>query len=237
MQERLQKIISRSGAASRRAAEKLIDSGRVTVNGRAAALGESADPETDEIAIDGAPLPRAPQLTYIMLNKPRGYVTTMSDEKGRRDVSMLVRGTGLRLYPVGRLDMYSEGLLLMTNDGDVACRLMHPSHSVDKTYHLWVTGEDVGASADAMAKSMLIDGWRIRPATVERLGRDGEYDKLAVTIHEGRNRQIRKMCSQCSLKLHRLVRVSEGELSLGRLEPGKWRYLTEKELEYLHSLL
>ena len=237
MQERLQKLISRAGAASRRAAERLIEQGRVTVNGAPARLGQSADPELDSVAIDGIPISIAPERTYIMLNKPRGYVTTLSDEKGRRDVSMLVRGAGSRLYPVGRLDMYSEGLLLMTDDGDAAYRLTHPSHAVEKTYHLWVSGADIDASVEELGKSMDIDGYRIAPAEVRRLGRDGGFEKLSVTIHEGRNRQIRKMCEKCALRLHRLMRVSEGELSLGSLPPGEWRHLTQKELEYLHSIM
>ena len=237
MQERLQKIISRAGAASRRAAEKLIEQGRVTVNGLPAALGQSADPERDVVAIDGRPLSISAERTYIMLNKPRGYVTTLSDEKGRKDVSMLVCGAGVRLYPVGRLDMYSEGLLLMTDDGDTAYKLTHPSHSIEKTYHLWVRGDDIETSVAAMGKSMDIDGYRIAPAAVRRLGRDGDYEKLAVTIHEGRNRQIRKMCEKCSLRLFRLLRVAEGELKLGSLESGKWRFLTKAELEYLHHIV
>ena len=143
MKERIQKLLSARGVASRRTAEKMIEAGRVTVNGVPAVLGESADPDTDDIRADGAPLPAAPPKTYIMLNKPKGYVTTLSDEKGRKDVSQLVAEVGERLYPVGRLDLNSEGLLLMTNDGDMANRLMHPSHNIRKTYHTWVRGGEL----------------------------------------------------------------------------------------------
>ena len=144
MKERLQKIISASGLMSRRAAEELIAAGKVSVNGVTASLGDKAEAETDKILVDGKGLPSAGEKIYIMLNKPRGYVTTLSDEKGRRDVSQLVKELGTRLYPVGRLDMYSEGLLIMTNDGNFANRLMHPSHEIDKTYRTWVTGADIG---------------------------------------------------------------------------------------------
>ena len=237
MQERIQKIISRAGVASRRAAEQLISDGCVTVNGLVAQLGQTADADVDIIAVNGAPISIREERTYIMLNKPQGYVTTLSDEKGRKDVSMLVKDAGVRLYPVGRLDMYSEGLLLMTDDGEIANKLMHPKHTVNKTYHAWVTGDDMEKSLHDMAQSMDIDGYRIRPAGIEKLGEESGKLKIAVTIHEGRNRQIRKMCSKCSLKLHRLMRVSEGELSLGELKCGKWRYLTDEELHYLQGLL
>lgn len=237
MQERLQKIISKAGIASRRAAEEIIKSGNVTVNGEVALLGMSADAETDEIIVNGRPLSIDAKRTYIMLNKPRGYVTTMSDEQGRQNVSMLVQDAGLRLYPVGRLDMYSEGLLLMTNDGDTAYKLMHPSHRVDKTYHAWVQGDDIDKAIVAMSQSMEIDGYKIKPAVVTKFGVDMAHTVLSITIHEGRNRQIRKMCDICNLKLHRLRRMSEGELKLGMLKVGKWRELTAKEVEYLQTML
>lgn len=237
MQERLQKIISRAGAASRRRAEALINEGRVTINGKTATLGMSADAGADVIAIDGTALTFRQERTYVMLNKPQGYVTTLSDEKGRRDVSMLVRDTGVRLYPVGRLDMYSEGLLIMTDDGAIANALTHPSHVVEKTYHAWVTGEDLEVSLRNMGKSMDIDGYIIKPAKIEKLGTQQNTVKISITIHEGRNRQIRKMCMLCNLKLHRLMRVSEGDIFLGDLRSGAWRHLSEEELLYLQSLM
>ena len=233
MKERLQKIISASGLMSRRAAEELIAAGKVSVNGVTAALGDKAEAGIDRILVDGKALPSAGEKLYIMLNKPRGYVTTLSDEKGRKNVSELVKELGTRLYPVGRLDMYSEGLLLMTNDGDFANRLMHPSHQVDKCYHTWVKGEDMGWAVELLRCPMEIDGYVTSPAQVDILELKGEEALLGITIHEGRNRQVRKMCEVAGLKVTKLVRVSEGGVELGALKSGKWRRLTEEELAML----
>ena len=233
MKERLQKIISASGLMSRRAAEELIAAGKVSVNGVTAALGDKAEAGTDRILVDGKVLPSAGEKLYIMLNKPRGYVTTLSDEKGRKNVSELVKELGTRLYPVGRLDMYSEGLLLMTNDGDFANRLMHPSHQVDKCYHTWVKGEDMGWAVELLRCPMEIDGYVTSPAQVDILELKGEEALLGITIHEGRNRQVRKMCEAAGLKVTRLMRVSEGGVKLGTLKSGRWRRLTEEELNML----
>lgn len=215
---------------SRRAAEECISAGRVTVNGRVASLGDRADEELDLILVDGRPLPRHGARTYIMLNKPRGYVTTMSDEKGRRDVTELVRGLE-RVYPVGRLDMYSEGLLIMTDDGDFANTLMHPSHNFKKTYRTWVQAEDVGLAVEYLRGELDIGDCIVRAESVdiERLIPGGAV--LLITIGEGRNRQVRKMCACCGLKVTRLMRISEGGLELGDLPPGKWRHLTEEEIQ------
>ena len=215
---------------SRRAAEECISAGRVTVNGRVASLGDRADEELDLVLVDGRPLPRHGARTYIMLNKPRGYVTTMSDEKGRRDVTELVRGLE-RVYPVGRLDMYSEGLLIMTDDGDFANTLMHPSHNFKKTYRTWVQGEDVGLAVEYLRGELDIGDCIVRAESVdiERLIPGGAV--LLITIGEGRNRQVRKMCACCGLKVTRLMRISEGGLELGDLPPGKWRHLTEEEIQ------
>lgn len=233
MKERLQKIISASGLMSRRAAEELIAAGKVSVNGATAALGDKAEAGIDRILVDGKALPSAGEKLYIMLNKPRGYVTTLSDEKGRKNVSELVKELGTRLYPVGRLDMYSEGLLLMTNDGDFANRLMHPSHQVDKCYHTWVKGEDMGWAVELLRCPMEIDGYVTSPAQVDILELKGEEALLGITIHEGRNRQVRKMCEAAGLKVTRLMRVSEGGVELGTLKSGRWRRLTEEELNML----
>ena len=231
MKERIQKIISASGLASRRAGEEMLRSGRVTVNGAIAALGDSADAETDMICVDGRPLCRPGKKIYIVLNKPRGYVTTLKDEKGRRCVNDLVSGAGVRLYPVGRLDMYSEGLLIMTDDGELANRLMHPSAQIKKTHHAWLDGECSERSLEILRSPMTIDGYRIRPAEIEVLHKGSDYTMLSITIHEGRNRQIRKMCRVAGVKLNRLKRVSEGALQLGSLETGHWRYLSNEELQ------
>ena len=233
MKERLQKIISASGLMSRRAAEELIAAGKVSVNGVTAALGDKAEAGVDKILVDGKALPSAGEKLYIMLNTPRGYVTTLSDEKGRKNVTELIKELGTRLYPVGRLYMYSEGLLLMTNDGDFANRLMHPSHEIDKCYHTWVKGEDMGWAVELLRCPMEIDGYVTSPAEVDILELKGEEALLAITIHEGRNRQVRKMCEAAGLKVTRLMRVSEGGVELGTLKSGKWRRLTEEELDML----
>jgi len=232
MIERLQKILSGRGVASRRAAEKMIEEGRVTVNGRVALLGESADPDVDEILVDGSALPSISENVYILLHKPRGYVTTVSDDRGRRTVMELVRDCPARVYPVGRLDMDSEGLLLMTNDGTFANALMHPRHNVDKTYEVWVTGYH-NASLALLARPITLDGYTIRKPEVKLLWEDGGKAKLLVTIHEGRNRQIRRMCEAAKMQVTRLRRVGEGSLKLGDLPLGKWRHLTQKEIEQL----
>ena len=231
MQERLQKLIAASGLMSRRAAEQVISAGRVTVNGVAAQLGQSADSETDEIRIDGEKLPRKKSHAYVMLNKPKGYVTTMQDEQGRPTVAELVQVAGHRLYPVGRLDMYSEGLLLMTDDGETANRLMHPSHRVLKTYIVDVVGENIRASMRKMREPLDIDGVTVQAVDVQLIRQGGGRGQLEVVIGEGRNRQVRKMCDQCDLKVQRLVRVSEGSLQLGELPSGSWRYLTPEEIQ------
>ena len=232
MTERLQKILSGRGVASRRAAEKMITDGRVTVNGRVAALGESADPDVDEIMLDGSLLPSLSENVYILLHKPRGYVTTVSDDRGRKTVMELVEDCPVRVYPVGRLDMDSEGLLLLTNDGAFANALMHPSHNVDKTYEVWVTGYHTTALA-LLERPITLDGYTIRKPDVKLLREDGSKAKLLVTIHEGRNRQIRRMCETANMQVTRLRRVSEGALKLGDLPLGKWRYLTKEEQEKL----
>lgn len=235
MKERLQKIISASGTASRRAAEELIKSGKVKVNGLTASLGDSADIEKDVITVDGVELKMPSGHTYIVLNKPKGYVTTMSDEKGRKCVAELVTDVGARVFPVGRLDMYSEGLLIMTDDGEFANKLMHPSKEVRKTYHAWISGECDKEKIDILSSPLDIDGYIIKPAEIEILKRAEDYTLLSITIHEGRNRQIRKMCEIAELKLTRLKRVSEGNVVLGDLKPGKWRYLSLEELQELQS--
>ena len=232
MSEKLQQIIAASGLMSRRAAEKLIQEGRVSVNGITASLGDRAE-DSDNITVDGRSLPSAGARTYIMLNKPKGYVTTMSDEKGRACVKQLGEDIPARIFPVGRLDMYSEGLLIMTDDGEFANRLMHPSNMIKKTYHTWVKGEDIGFAAELMRHSMDIDGYITAPAEVNVLELFPDGGKLAVTIHEGRNRQVRKMCELAGLKVTRLIRVSEGPLELGTLKSGKWRSLSQEEIRLL----
>jgi 23S rRNA pseudouridine2605 synthase len=207
----------------------MIKAGRITCNGQVCSLGQSADPDIDEILVDGKPLPSAGEKVYIMLHKPRGYVTTLSDEKGRPDAASLV-SCGQRVYPVGRLDMDSEGLLLFTNDGDFANRLMHPSHEVKKIYEVHVTGF-TRDGLRVLQEPMELDGYRIRRPGVRILKEQESKAVLEVTIHEGRNRQVRRMCDHAGMQVNRLKRVAEGKLKLGKLPLGQWRYLTEEEVK------
>lgn len=232
MEERLQKLLSAAGVCSRRAAEGYITAGRITVNGETAELGWKADPERDEIRVDGKLLAAAEKQVYLLLNKPRGYVTTLSDEKGRKNVAELVKGCGVRVYPVGRLDLDSEGLLLMTNDGDFMQHLLHPSGEINKIYHVSVFGPVSGAE-EKLAAITDLDGEKIRPAQVRVLKKTSQTAELAITIHEGKNRQIRRMCASCGLTVKRLRRVQEHTLKLGDLPVGSWRYLTEQEVSAL----
>ena len=234
MKERLQKILSARGIASRRKAEEMVKQGAVTVNGRTAVLGDSADPDVDTILVEGKPLPAQQQFVYLMLNKPRGYVTTLSDEKGRKNTAQLVADCGVRVYPVGRLDMDSEGLLLFTNDGEFANRLMHPKHEVKKTYDVWVTGYSSGAE-ERLKMPIELDGYLIKAPLVKLLGTENDKARLRVTIHEGRNRQVRRMCDAAGMQVTRLKRIREGNLSLGELPLGEWRYLTAYEVGQLEK--
>ena len=233
MEERLQKILSAHGVSSRRAAEGYLSAGRVTVNGCTARVGDKADPERDDIRVDGRPLRRPARRTYLMLNKPRGYVTTLSDEKGRRTVAELVAGCGARVWPVGRLDLDSEGLLLLTDDGELTQKLLHPSHQVEKEYLVWVTG-DVSRGLPVLSGPMDLDGVPLSPAKVRRGRTSGGVTQLSITICQGKNRQVRRMCGQAGLKVLRLKRVREGGLCLDRtLGPGKWRRLEQSEVAAL----
>ena len=232
MPERLQKILSARGMASRRKAEEMIRKGLVTVNGKTAQLGDTADPERDEILVEGKPLPGIQTHVYILLNKPRGYVTTLSDEKSRPNAAQLVADCGVRVYPVGRLDMDSEGLLLFTNDGDFANALMHPKLEIKKTYETWVTGYVPGAEV-RLCRPITLDGYTIRPPKVKLIRAEGKKAKFEITIHEGRNRQVRRMCEAAGMTVTRLRRIQEGSLHLGDLPLGKWRYLTEDEVANL----
>ena len=232
MTERIQKIISGRGVTSRRVAEQMIQDGRVTCNGIICQLGQTADPEKDLIMIDGRPLPDESEKVYILLHKPRGFVTTLSDEKGRKNAAQLVQDCGKRVYPIGRLDMDSEGLLLFTNDGEFANLLMHPSHQVDKTYRVTVTGFSEDGFTH-LKLPVVLDGYKTHPPKVQLVKRFDSADRraiLSVTIHEGRNRQVRRMCAMAGMEVKRLVRIREGELKLGDLPSGKWRYLTLDEV-------
>ena len=231
MKERLQKILSSCGVCSRRTAEEYLRQGRVAVNGVTASLGEQADPECDTITVDGVAVTAGTRRTYLMLNKPRGYVTTLSDEKGRKTVADLV-DCGTRVWPVGRLDMDSEGLLLLTDDGELTNHLIHPRHEVEKEYLAWVTGKIDAEVLTKLAQPMTLDGQKLRPAKVERRG-----DRLlSIIIHEGKYRQVRRMCDAVGLHVTRLKRIREGKLVLGDLPLGTWRALTKEELNQLMNL-
>jgi len=235
---RLQKLISRAGLASRRAAEKLIAEGRVTVNGQTVReMGTKADPSRDDIRIDGRRIKGAERLRYILLYKPAGYVTTRSDPERRPTVIDLLRGVKEYVYPVGRLDYDTEGLLLLTNDGELAARLTHPRHGVERTYEARVAGMPDEAAIDRLRRGIPLDGRRTLPADVSLLNkRRGASDGvLAITIREGRNRQVRRMLEAVGHPVKKLTRVGVGPLSDRGLRPGTWRELTEKELEKLRT--
>ncbi len=237
---RLQKYFTDCGVMSRRAAEEQIRLGRVRINGRIAEIGDTVEPYTDRVEYNGKIIaPDPAEKICIMLNKPRGFVTTMSDEKNRRNVSMLVSKLGTRVYPIGRLDMDSDGLLLMTNDGELANRLTHPRHEIPKIYHVTVSGSVTDSQLKRLSGSMTIDGYKILPVSVSVVGQSSKptdtFTILEMTLYEGRNRQIRKMCETAELKITRLTRVAVGNICLGTLAEGKWRMLSKKEIEYLKS--
>lgn len=233
MAERLQKLISSCGITSRREAETWISAGRVTISGRVATVGERA--ELEDVAVDGVPLKQAESRHYLMLHKPKGYVTTLSDEKGRKTVADLIQDCGYRLWPVGRLDFQSEGLLLMTDDGDITHKILHPSHETEKEYLLWVKGE-ITEALPRLSAPMMLDGVALAPATVQLQKKGPEVHRLSITIHQGKNRQIRRMCAQVGLQVLRLKRIREGAVYLDtHLAPGQWRWLLPTELEHLQQ--
>lgn len=241
MEIRLQKFFSDAGVMSRRHTENAINDGRIAVNGVTAVLGTKIDPERDTVTLDGRVVrPRdGNSHTYIMLNKPRGYVTTLSDDKGRPTVMDLVSEVGVRVYPVGRLDMYSEGLLLFTDDGECANRLMHPSGEIKKTYALRLRGSVSESEMHRLEYPFILDGSPVIPAITKMVSSDRKNSRgeavtdILITISEGRNRQIRRLCDMAGLTVLRLRRIKEGELALGNLPLGKWRHLTAEEISLI----
>jgi 23S rRNA pseudouridine2605 synthase len=231
---KVQKYFSDCGVMSRRAAEEAIKKGLVRVNGEVVSEGERIIPGVDLVEYNGVPvIPSADKKTYVLLNKPRGFVTTLSDEKGRRTVAELVASVGTRIYPVGRLDMDSDGLLLFTDDGELTNKLTHPRHEIPKIYHVTVSGKVSREKIDALSSPMIIDGYKILPVKTRVIDEGVSSSTLEMTLYEGRNRQIRKMCQQQNLKITRLCRVAIGNIRLGSLAVGKWRYLTPAEVAYL----
>ena len=221
---------------SRRAAEKEIELGRFTVNGERAEIGQKIVPGVDEIKYNGKVIKQDGKKVYVMLYKPRGYVTTMSDDEGRKCIPELLKDIPERVYPCGRLDMDSEGLLILTNDGEVANKLMHPKTHVEKIYHVKIKTEIEPEKLAQLNEPMIIDDYRIKPVKVTIIERKEGTTILKFVLSEGRNRQIRKMCEQLDLKIMRLKRVSVGELNIGMLTPGKWKYMNFKEVSYLKGL-
>lgn len=233
---RLQKFLSEAGYASRRAAEAMIAAGRVKVNGRPAILGDKVDPIRDKVVVAGKRVINTSKKMYIMLHKPRGYVTTMSDEQGRKCVAELVADAPERLFPVGRLDKDSEGLLIMTNDGEFANMLTHPSRHVTKSYRVTVREQVTADMVDTLCTGVTIDGRKTLPADVHIIERGENRTVLQFVITEGRNRQIRKMCEFVGLTVIRLKRTEIAGVRLGMLPVGKWRDLNEKEMKHLNNI-
>lgn len=233
---RLQKFISDSGLMSRRAAEAEIEKGNVSVNGHVAAIGAKIDPKNDVVAIKGKRIEyKNREYTYIMMNKPRGYLCSTTDDRGRKCVTDLLEGVSARVYPVGRLDLISEGMLLLTDDGELKNRLTHPSHSLPKIYRVKVGGEVSARQHEILTSELEIDGYKIKPVNVVVGESDESGTVLKMTLTEGRNRQIRKMCEIAGLTVKRLSRISIGTLKLNNLPVGKWRYLEDAEVDYLYK--
>ncbi len=230
---RLQKYMAESGIASRRKSEELIAAGKVKVNGVTASIGDKINPKKDVVSVDGRKLTVAKDSVYIMLHKPRGFITTMSDEMDRKCVAELIADVGVRVYPVGRLDKDSEGLLLLTNDGEFANNMTHPSKHVPKTYRVTVRPDITEEQINRFMTGIMIDGKMTLPANVNVISKEPGRVVLEVVICEGRNRQIRKMCEELGLEVARLKRVAVGPVKLGMLPQGKWRNLTPQEI---HSL-
>lgn len=238
MEVRIQKYFTDCGIMSRRAAEAEILAGRVTVNGACATIGQKIDTERDVVIYNGRRVePISDRHVYVMLNKPRGYVTTASDEKGRRCVTDLVADVGVRLYPVGRLDMDSDGLLLLTNDGELTNFLTHPRHSIPKIYQVYLKGRISPEKLATLGEGININGKMTRKADVRLIGLDNTSTLVEITLFEGRNRQIRRMCEDKGLDIVRLSRVAIGKVKLGNLAPGKWRKLNGDEVRYFRNAM
>ena len=232
---RLQKFMADCGIMSRRAAEEEIKNGNISVNGYVATPGMKVDVKNDIVTYRGKRIRyERREYTYIMLNKPRGYLSSTTDDRGRKCVTDLLSGVDARVYPVGRLDLISEGILLLTDDGELKNRLTHPSHEIGKVYRVKVAGKVSEKQLEILSSPLEIDGYTIKPVTVMVSGEDESGTVLKMTLFEGRNRQIRKMCEQAGLTVKRLSRISIGDLKLDGMPVGKWRYLEKSEVDYLY---
>ena len=233
---RLQKFIADAGIMSRRAAEEEIKNGNISVNGHVAIPGTKINPTTDIVTYRNKRIQyEKKKYTYIMLNKPRGYLCSTTDDRGRKCVTDLIVGVNARIYPIGRLDLISEGMLLLTDDGELKNRLTHPRHLIGKLYRVKVAGSVSQEQYDILTSALDIDGYTIKPVEVNIVGEDETGTIMKMTLFEGRNRQIRKMCEQAGLTVKRLSRISIGKLKLDGMPVGKWRYLTDEEVEYLYK--
>lgn len=234
--QRLQKLMAAAGLCSRRQAESLIAAGKVTVNGRVAGLGDQADPQVDTILVDGRPLKSGDPFCYVLLHKPVGVVTTLSDPQGRPVVTDLLRDLPVRVYPIGRLDLTTSGLLLLTNDGALAQRLAHPRHEVTKTYLVRVRGIVTAGQLRQLEQGVNLDDGPTAPAKVARVRRSGSHSWFELSIHEGRNRQVRRMCETLGLPVSRLMRIGYAFLTLEGVDSGSYRLLTAPEVARLKQL-
>lgn len=233
---RLQKYIADAGIMSRRAAEEEIKNGNVSVNGHVAELGAKIDPRSDVVSYRGKRIRyEKKEYTYIMMNKPRGYLCSTTDDRGRKCVTDLLDGVSARVYPVGRLDLVSEGILLLTDDGELKNRLTHPKHTIGKVYRVKVAGKVSDEQMEILSSALVIDDYKIQPVAVNISSEDESGTVLKMTLFEGRNRQIRKMCEAAGLTVKRLSRISIGNLKLDGLPVGKWRYLEKHEVDYLYK--
>ena len=233
---RLQKYLADVCIMSRRAAEEEIKNGNVSINGHVAELGAKINPKTDVISYRGKRIRyEKKEYTYIMMNKPRGYLSTTNDDRGRKCVTDLLDGVSARVYPVGRLDLVSEGILLLTDDGELKNRLTHPKHNIGKVYRVKVAGKVSDEQMEILSSELVIDDYKIQPVQVTITGEDENGTVLKMTLFEGRNRQIRKMCEAAGLTVKRLSRISIGNLKLDGLPVGKWRYLEKHEVDYLYK--
>ncbi len=233
---RLQKYIADIGMMSRRSAEEEIKNGNMSVNGHIATIGMKIDPQHDVISYKGQRIKyEKKKYTYIVMNKPRGYLCSTTDDRGRKCVTDLLQGVSARVYPVGRLDLISEGILILTDDGELKNRLTHPKHTIGKVYRVKVAGDVSDEQMEILSSPLVIDGYKIKPVSVSISSKDESGTVLKMTLFEGRNRQIRKMCEIAGLTVKRLSRISIGDLNLNGLPVGKWRYLDDEEVDYLYK--